>query len=486
MTSASQPTSVYVGDLPMEFNKRETIITEDFLRNLFNELGNIVVNEIAIKNREGRNGIPYAYAFVKFQTREMAERVINELNYTKLENVPIRLCLADAETNKIRKSNTGNLFIKNLDPEIEVSQLHDAFANFGEIISCKIPTDYISQTQTYKSRGYGYVQFRNPKDAEQACIDLKDAAINGRQVTIEPFCRRPKLNPEETFTNLYLKELPESIKTTEDLKGLVEPYGKIQSPFLPLDEEKKPKGFGFCNMETHEDALAATEGLNGKEIDGKKLVCVRHQTRQEHLQKLREISAKWRKSNYEKYKGRNLYIRGFNKDTTEDQLEEKFKQYGDIESLKIMRDENDNSKEFGFVCFKNKDDAKKCIEGSVALMVVNDKQVYTAMAMTKDERLRMTTTIQQKKNNIVSKSQYQTPGMPVQVPIMSYPLNPVTIVDNMNANKNKRDLLRQEIMEKFGNQDAQPYLQRLKDLSDDQVEALSADHDLLEKFYNAK
>ena len=76
--------------------------------------------------------------------------------------------------------------------------------------------------------------------------------------------------------------------------------------------------------------------------------------------------------------------------------------------------------------------------------------------------------------------------MPVQVPIMSYPLNPVTIVDNMNANKNKRDLLRQEIMEKFGNQDAQPYLQRLKDLSDDQVEALSADHDLLEKFYNAK
>ena len=187
-----------------------------------------------------------------------------------------------------------------------------------------------------------------------------------------------------------------------------------------------------------------------KKLMVKKLVCVRHQTRQEHLQKLREISAKWRKSNYEKYKGRNLYIRGFNKDTTEDQLEEKFKQYGDIESLKIMRDENDNSKEFGFVCFKNKDDAKKCIEGSVALMVVNDKQVYTAMAMTKDERLRMTTTIQQKKNNIVSKSQYQTPGMPVQVPIMSYPLNPVTIVDNMNANKNKRDLLRQEIMEKIG------------------------------------
>ena len=472
MTSASQPTSVYVGDLPMEFNKRETIITEDFLRNLFNELGNIVVNEIAIKNREGRNGIPYAYAFVKFQTREMAERVINELNYTKLENVPIRLCLADAETNKIRKSNTGNLFIKNLDPEIEVSQLHDAFANFGEIISCKIPTDYISQTQTYKSRGYGYVQFRNPKDAEQACIDLKDAAINGRQVTIEPFCRRPKLNPEETFTNLYLKELPESIKTTEDLKGLVEPYGKIQSPFLPLDEEKKPKGFGFCNMETHEDALAATEGLNGKEIDGKKLVCVRHQTRQEHLQKLREISAKWRKSNYEKYKGRNLYIRGFNKDTTEDQLEEKFKQYGDIESLKIMRDENDNSKEFGFVCFKNKDDAKKCIEGSVALMV-NGKQVYVDVSMPKYERISR----QNQNKKVVSKN---------QVPIMSYPLNPVPIVDNMIANKNKRDLLRQEIMEKFGNQNAQPYLQRLKDLSDDQVEALSADHDLLEKFYNAK
>lgn len=39
------------------------------------------------------------------------------------------------------RSNQGSLLIKNLAPNIEISQLHDAFANFGEIISCKIPTD---------------------------------------------------------------------------------------------------------------------------------------------------------------------------------------------------------------------------------------------------------------------------------------------------------------------------------------------------------
>ena len=467
----SSPNRIIVEDLPIDLDKKKTTITKDFLKNLFSKLGNIVVKNVVIMNKRKRNGTPNAYAFVEFQTRKMAERAIKELNYTKIENVPIRLSFADPETSKIKESDAGKLLIKGLPPGIEVSHLHDLFANFGEIITCNIPRYYDQNDCTYHSRCYGFVQFRNPKDAEQACRDLNGALINGAEVTIELL----KNETEETFTKVFIKGLPDSIRKKEDLEAFVSIFGEIQSVSLPLDEDQNPIGYGFCNMKKHEDAVSVVEFLNGKEIKGKKLECGISLSKHERITRQKQK----KKENYEKYKGRNLYIRGFSKDTIADQLAEKFQQYGEIESLKIMRDENDNSKDFGFVCFKDKDDAKKCIQESVSLIFVNDKQVYTAMAMTKDERIRMTT-LQQKKNNIVPKNQYQAPGMP----IMSYPLNPVPL-DNIMVNKTKRDLLRQETIKKFGNQNAQPYLKRLKDLSDEQVEALSADHDLLEKFYNA-
>ena len=58
---------------------------------LFCELDGIVINKVFIKNKKSCIGTPSAYAYVKFQTREMAERAVNELNYTKRNNIPIWL-----------------------------------------------------------------------------------------------------------------------------------------------------------------------------------------------------------------------------------------------------------------------------------------------------------------------------------------------------------------------------------------------------------
>ena len=112
-----------------------------------------------------------------------------ELNYTKLNGVPIRISWADPGTT--RSSKKGNLFIKNLDPATEVSQLRELLAPFGEIISCKIGTDADG-----KSLGYGYVCFREEKDAVQAMQDLQGATINGSPVQIEPYQTRQRGNPE--------------------------------------------------------------------------------------------------------------------------------------------------------------------------------------------------------------------------------------------------------------------------------------------------
>lgn len=58
---------------------------------------------------------------------------------------------------------------------------------------------------------------------------------------------------------------------------------------------------------------------------------------------------KMKKDNYEKLKGRNLYIKNFDGSVTEDELKEIFSKFGKIESVKIMRDEDGYSKQFSLI-----------------------------------------------------------------------------------------------------------------------------------------
>ncbi|KAH0787019.1 Polyadenylate-binding protein [Histomonas meleagridis] len=183
--------TIYVEDLPMNYESREIPVTKGFLIDLFRGAGKIIPDGVTIKYREDRDGRPYAFAFITFETCKMAEKAIAEFNYVKLDGQPIRISIANAETKRIRRRGLGKIIIKGLDPLIEVSQLHEAFANFGDIISCKIPTNINPQGQLV-SRGYGIVQFRHEQDAQQAINDLQDATINGRQIRVEPCLRSKK------------------------------------------------------------------------------------------------------------------------------------------------------------------------------------------------------------------------------------------------------------------------------------------------------
>lgn len=483
-------TPVYVGDLPVKMVNGQVTsgIDEAFLRDLFSEYGKIVEGDQAIRiiSREDRNGNPYSFAFINFQTYEDALNAVRELNYTKLDGCPIRLGIADKETRRIRQSGQGNLFIKNLDKEIEVSQLHDAFANFGEIISCKIPTD-----ENGKSRGYGYVQFRKPEEAEQAMSDLREASINGRPITIEHFQKRQRQNPENTYTNVYIKNLPSSIASNKELYALFAQYGEIDSCFLQLDENNASRGVGFCSMKTHDEAVAAVKGLDGKELEGLVLVCNRSMSRQERLKFLKEQTAKFRRATYQQHEGRNLYIKNFDESATEDSLRKIFEKYGPLESIKIMRDENGESKKFGYVCFVNKADCQKCIDES-ALLKYEERQLYVARHKARDDRIREQTYIH---NQRLNNQQHQKAMEQMNTNINPAPMNtpfpmnppfpnpqfpnpqfinqPPLPLNNMPefASVDPKTYLRQSIIELKGPQ-ASIYLTRLRDMSDQQAQEL--------------
>ena len=66
----------------------------------------------------------------------------------------------------------------------------------------------------------------------------------------------------------------------------------------------------------------------------------------------------------------NLYIGNLSYDIDENELEEEFKNYGEVKSVKIIKDrETGNSKGFGFIEMNSNDD------GAAAIEAINGKAI---------------------------------------------------------------------------------------------------------------
>ena len=71
--------------------------------------------------------------------------------------------------------------------------------------------------------------------------------------------------------NIYCGNL--NWQTTEaDLQAAFEAYGAVSSVTIIKDKyTSQSRGFGFVEMPNDEEAQAAIDGLNGKELDGRTL-----------------------------------------------------------------------------------------------------------------------------------------------------------------------------------------------------------------------
>ena len=73
------------------------------------------------------------------------------------------------------------------------------------------------------------------------------------------------------MTNIFIANLDWEI-TSEDLKVTFSAFGSVHLAHVVFDAKtKKSKGFGYVEMESAEEAIAAIQALNGFEVNGRKL-----------------------------------------------------------------------------------------------------------------------------------------------------------------------------------------------------------------------
>ena len=73
-----------------------------------------------------------------------------------------------------------NIYVGNLPYGLSESELRDAFANFGEVSLVKI----LSDRETGRSRGFGFVEMPNQAEAEAAVANLNGKDVGGRPLRV--------------------------------------------------------------------------------------------------------------------------------------------------------------------------------------------------------------------------------------------------------------------------------------------------------------
>ena len=73
---------------------------------------------------------------------------------------------------------------------------------------------------------------------------------------------------------LYVGNLPYSVRSN-DLRQLFSSFGTVVDAVVMMEpgSRDRSKGFGFVTMNSADEANAGAAAMNGKEVDGRTLVC---------------------------------------------------------------------------------------------------------------------------------------------------------------------------------------------------------------------
>ncbi|ORM42012.1 Polyadenylate-binding protein [Babesia sp. Xinjiang] len=164
-------TNLYVRNFPDTW-------TENDLHEVFSKYGQIT-SMLLKSDDKGRR-----FAFVNFEDTNMAKAAVESQNGVKIEGVeePMMVCQHmdkakrhamlkaqyDSNAQDQRNKFMGvNLYIKNLDDDVDDDALRELFKQYGTVTSSKVMRD-----QNGLSRGFGFVCFSRPDEATKAVAGM--------------------------------------------------------------------------------------------------------------------------------------------------------------------------------------------------------------------------------------------------------------------------------------------------------------------------
>jgi len=165
----NQDATIYVGDIDQQ-------VDEALLWELMLQAGPVVNVHIP---KDKLTGTHSGYGFVEFHSEEDADYALKVMNMIKLYGKPIRVNKASQDKKTLDIG--ANLFIGNLDPDVDEKLLYDTFSAFGVIIATpKIMRD----PETQQSKGFGFVAFESFESSDAAINAMNGQFLSGRPISV--------------------------------------------------------------------------------------------------------------------------------------------------------------------------------------------------------------------------------------------------------------------------------------------------------------
>jgi len=224
-------TNVYVKDLDPE-------ITDEEFKQLFEKYG--PVNSPLIK-RDEKTGVSAGFGFVNFERHEDAKVAVEALNGRKLGSKNITCCRAmkrferetklkrEWEQQKFNKYHGNNLYVKHIEDEVDEETLKREFSAFGEVKSCKIAVD-----EKGISKGFGFVCFSTPEEAQKAIIGLNSKILQGQKKPLFVALHESKEVRKQKLAHRH------NLAMTKNIRGVQQPMFSPQGQAMFY-----PNGAGF-------------------------------------------------------------------------------------------------------------------------------------------------------------------------------------------------------------------------------------------------
>jgi nucleolysin TIA-1/TIAR len=243
------------------------------------------------------------YGFVEYLDMRAAETALQTLNGRKIFDTEIRVNWAyQGSQNKEDTTGHYHVFVGDLSPEVNDEVLGKAFSAFGTLSDARVMWDMNSG----KSRGYGFLAFRDKTDAEQAIATMNGEWLGSRAIRVNwanqktqgpvggttTVAARPAAGPVTGSApapinfqggplsyEVVVQQTP-AYNTTVYVGNLV-PYC-TQADLIPLFQSigylseirmQADRGFAFVKLDTHEHAAMAIVQLQGQMVHGRPIKC---------------------------------------------------------------------------------------------------------------------------------------------------------------------------------------------------------------------
>ncbi|KAF7843623.1 oligouridylate-binding protein 1B-like [Senna tora] len=270
--------SVYVGNI-------HTQVTEPLLQEVFASTGPVEGCKLVRKEQS-------SYGFIHYFDRRSAALAILSLNGRHLFGQPIKVNWAYASGQREDTSGHYNIFVGDLSPEVTDATLFACFSVYPSCSDARVMWDQ----KTGRSRGFGFVSFRNQQDAQSAINDLTGKWLGSRQIrcnwatkgagssednqnadtkSVVELANGSSEDGKETTNNDAPENNPQYTTVYVTQLDLHRHFHALGAGVIEEVRVQRDKGFGFVRYSTHAEAALAIQMGNthsilcGKQIKDK-------------------------------------------------------------------------------------------------------------------------------------------------------------------------------------------------------------------------